>query len=173
MTTLNIKCLTVENWHEPDSTSTGFAQRRPDGEFEPMTGDDWARAILRPTLLDSIPSDIQDLYAVARGTMVYGWFFYPLYTLGLQQLSRVAETAVSHKYAELSGPQSQASFAQKIQWLLNQGILPADQGDRWDALRRLRNSFSHPEYLALLTPGHSLTMVEWITDQINALFRVP
>jgi hypothetical protein len=43
MTTLNIKRLTVENWHEPDSTSTQFAQLRPGGAFTPMTGDDWAR----------------------------------------------------------------------------------------------------------------------------------
>jgi hypothetical protein len=105
--------------------------------------------------------------------MIYGWFFYPLYTLGVQQLMRIAETAVSRKCAALGGPRPRRPFAEKIQWLTARGDLPADEGNRWDALRRLRNSFSHPEYLALLMPGQALEMVEWITDQINALFRVP
>jgi hypothetical protein len=46
-----------------------------------MDGNDWARHFLAVELHEDVPADVHDLFAVARGTMLYGWFFYPLYAL--------------------------------------------------------------------------------------------
>ncbi len=170
MAKLCIKQLTVENWLKADQPSSLFAGVSPDGQIRSIAGDDWARHILQPKLLDSVPDDVQVLYEVARGTMVYGWFFYPLYTLGVEQLSRVAEAAISHKCKMLGAPTAIGTFAKKIQWLAENSIIPESERNRWDSIRRLRNAVSHRESQPILAPGYLIGLLERFTEQINSLF---
>ena len=48
---------------------------------------------LEPQLDDQVPRSIRQLFEVARGAMVYGAFYNPLYALGYEQLYRVSEAA--------------------------------------------------------------------------------
>lgn len=58
--------------------------------------------------------------------MVYGYFFYPLYTLASEQLFRVAEAVVTHKCHELgASPKKMNTFEKKVQYLLDEGVIPA------------------------------------------------
>src|SRR2546423_7399041 len=100
--TLGIKALTIENWLQPDPTSTIFVQlSHSDGSVSPMSGEDWAAQFLTPSLAATVPEELRKLFEVARGAMAYGYFFYPLYALAGEQLYRVAEAAVSEKYTRL------------------------------------------------------------------------
>ena len=170
MTKFGFKEITPSNWLEPDDVLKGFVRISPGGQSQPITGDDYLRDILRPRLLESVPTDVQALFEVARGAMAYGYFFYPLYTLAAQHLFRVAEAAVAHKCKALGAPKSRKTFKKRISWLVDEGVIPSSEFIRWDAIRELRNAASHPERQSILTPGNAIGLLERIAVQINSLF---
>ena len=84
MTKFGFKEININNWLEPDDALRGFVRISPDGQPHTMTGDEYLQFILEPKLHSSVPSEVQGLFEVARGVMVYGYFFYPLYTLAVE-----------------------------------------------------------------------------------------
>lgn len=105
--------------------------------------------MLRPALGPNVPADITNLFDVARGAMLYGSFFYPLFTLGLEQVFRAAESAVTAKCRAIGIPRSEKTFEKRLGALHTRGVLSTQEHSRWTALRCLRNIASHPERQAL------------------------
>lgn len=167
---MGIKEINLDNWMEPDKVLRGFVRITPDGKSKTLAGDDYLKLILKPCLIKSVPNEVQTLFEVARGAMVYGYFFYPLYNLALEQLFRVAEAAVTFKCKELNAPKSRDKFSKKIKWLVSEKIIREEEFNRWDAIRHLRNFASHPKDQTILPPGSATGMMEDIAGQINALF---
>lgn len=168
--TLGIKTLTIENWLQPDPTSTIFVQLSySDGSASPMSGADWVAQFLDPSLAATVPEEVCKLFEVARGAMAYGYFFYPLYALAGEQLYRVAEAAVSEKCALLGAPKK-LSFQDKIKFLLDKNVIPNEEFMVWDAMRQLRNESSHPRQQNILPPGMVATMLYQVAERINGLF---
>lgn len=161
------KELTVDNWRRADRTSNLFF--RPAIESpENDGGDRWAELLLEPRLSDSVPSEVRDLFEVARGAMLYGYLFYPLYTLGSEQIFRVFEAALKHKCASVNAPSKLRSFRKMQNWLATEGYLP--NSERWDVARELRNESSHPERQSIITPLHARRDLEIAVSMIDALF---
>jgi hypothetical protein len=170
MSKFGFKEITPRNWLERDDVLRGFVRMSPSGQSIPLTGEDWLRHILKPKLLDSVPTDVQALFEVARGALIYGYFFYPLFTLAAEQLFRVAEAAVAHKCKALGAPKSKETFKKRIRWLVEEGVIPSSEFGRWGATRELRNAASHPERQSIFTPGQAIGTLEGIAMQINSLF---
>lgn len=78
------KRITVANWKDTDEIIHFPA---------PVAESTWVSACLKPQLDSSVPKEIVALFEVARGSMVYGWCFYPLITLAAQQFHRIQEAA--------------------------------------------------------------------------------
>jgi hypothetical protein len=135
-----------------------------------MEGKDWVEAITSPALISAVPEDVQALFGVARGAMVYGFLFYPLYTLAAELLFRVAEAAVSHKCSYMDAPKRVETLADRIKWLNENGAISDDQLLRWHATRELRNIASHPKGQSIMTPGNAIGYVERTAELINPLF---
>ncbi len=171
MTKFGLKEINQQNWLEPDEAIKGFVRISPAGKPQSMSGEDWLQPILTPKLLEAVPQDVQALFEVARGALLYGYFFYPLYTLAAEQLFRVAEAAVSHKCKAFGAPNSKKKFAEKIRWLADIGIIPKTDIPTWNAIRELRNIASHPERQSIITPGNAIGSLERATEIINALFN--
>jgi hypothetical protein len=169
MSKFGFKKITPSNWLDPDKVLRGFV-KMSSTRAQPLTADDYLRHILSPELIESVPKDVRALFEVARGAMIYGYFFYPLFTLAAEQLFRVSEAAVSHKCKALGAPKSKRKFIEKIEWLINNGIIPSSELIRWDAIRNLRNAASHPERQSILAPGNAIGLLEGISRQINSLF---
>ena len=125
MTKFGFKELSPNNWLEPDGILKGFVKISSNGQIQSLTSDDYLRHILNPKLLEEVSTDVQALFEVARGAMVYGYFFYPLYRLAAEQLSRVADAAVTHKCKILGAPSSIKTFEKRITWLVNKGVIPS------------------------------------------------
>ena len=107
----NFKTLTSENWLVADPASTIFSKvSHTDGTATPMSGQEWLSLFLDPTLSKPVPDNVRALFEVARGSLAYGYFFYPLYTLACEQLFRVAEAAVSEKCRMLGAPKKTNSI---------------------------------------------------------------
>ena len=166
---LGFKNLTGDNWLERDIATTVFV-RVSDGQIRPTTSDDWVVDILSPKLLETIPVEIQKLFEVARGILLYGYFFYPLYALGTEQLVRIAEAAISFKCKTLQAAPTFRTFEKKIDFLADNHVISQQEREGWHAIRKFRNEVSHPKNQTILPPGSAIGLLEYITDKINILF---
>ncbi len=157
------KKITVDNWREPDEISSGFIN---------VQIDEWISIILEPNLREAVPVEIKKLFEVARGALVYGYFFYPLYTLGLEQLFRVVEVAVTRKCTTIEAPRAicKGRFQQKVKYLVEMKVIPNQKEEIWNAIRGLRNIASHPQDQSILAPGEAIGKLARIADEINSLF---
>jgi len=165
-----IKKITPSNWLEPDDVLKGFVRLSPNGQIT-LRGENYLTYIVRPNLHESVPSYVQELFEVARGAMAYGYFFYPLFTLAMEQLFRVAEAAVKHKCSALKAPKSTKRFEERINWLVNKSIIPQSESGQWKAVRYLRNIASHPERQSISPPNVTIGILERVASLINSLFN--
>lgn len=95
--------FTPDRWLQPDPTLSVFSKLDlATGTVEPMTAEDWF-VVWRDAAVDSpVPTGIVHRVEQARACLAYGFFYYPLYALGVEQLLRVAEAALAVRSAELN-----------------------------------------------------------------------
>lgn len=118
----------------------------------------------------SVPFPIRKQFEIARGSLVYSLMFYPLLTLGTEQMFRVFDAAISEKCKSMQAPSKIKVFANKIDWLASHGVIQAELQSRWHGIRQLRNEASHPVDQSILPPSEALTMVVIAIELINSLF---
>lgn len=166
---LGMKNLSVANWSEPEVPKhfSGFSEAI------------WVSRILEPKLTASVPETVVALFEVARGSMLYGWFFYPLLTLAAEQFFRVQEAAIRAR-CELAGiPTEQVKkgkatsrrLVDLISDLTTRKIIPSDSVTQWDASRNLRNWTSHPKRQMIIPPGIAIAEIDLTARLINQLFE--
>src|SRR5712691_10705007 len=88
------KNITTENLSEPDPRIQYFAK----------SVEYWVKRCQFTTLTSQVPVEVADLLEVARGAIIYGWFYYPLLTLGVEQCFRCLETAARTRAKQLGIP---------------------------------------------------------------------
>jgi hypothetical protein len=177
-----VKHLTTENWLDPDPTGGAFGEYNPTtGEQRAASGEGWAKQFLDVELAASAPAEVRDMWEVARGVLLYGWFYYPLYALGEHQLRRVADVAVLYRYQQAGGPPNKKpnpedgqptwpSFKRRVDWLIENGVIAAEKQHRWDAIRELRNETTHASIRHLAMPIDALRVLDLLAAEIDALF---
>lgn len=142
----------------------------PEEWFYSISHREFLEPINQPQLIDVVPEEIKKLFEVARGAIAYGYFFYPLLSLGSEQLFRVLDTATSIKCSELGAPQGVSNFARQFEWLKAQNIISSEHDDLWFAYKELRNSTSHPKYQQILSYPQVLKLINSIVRTVNDLF---
>lgn len=177
-----VKHLTLENWLEPDETGKGFGEvNLSTGERRAASGQAWAERFLAVELSTSVPVEVRDMWEVARGVLLYGWYYYPLYALGEHQLRRVADAAVLHRYQQAGGPPNKKrdpedgqarwpDFKRRVEWMIEHGVIPVEKRGRWDAIRELRNETTHASIRYLVMPLDGLNVLDLLAPEIDALF---
>ncbi len=120
----------------------------------------WVFDIVRSDLDPEVPLNIRRLFEIARGTLVYSLMFYPLLTLGTEQMFRVFEVSVTAKCKTLNVPAKVKTFADKINWLGEHAVIDRQDVTRWTAIRHLRNEASHPSDQSILPPNEALHIVD-------------
>lgn len=164
-----MKKLTPGNWRQPDISKW----------FSELTEDMWIAEVMRPQLNARVPEEVIRMFEVARGSIAYGWYFYPLLTLASEQLYRVQEAAVRERCKLAGIPLEEAGkdgklrarrFADLLRDLKQRGIVPAESHIRWDAVRKLRNASSHPQKQSIMLPAEALGGIEGTVWLINQLF---
>lgn len=172
MPKLNFKTLTPENWLEPDPTVSYFKKLSPDtGELEAINRNDWFTRFMQPTLSKKVPEDVVKLYEAARGAMTYGYLFYPLFTLGIAQITRVGECAIRTRCKVDNLPKSKTKkFELMIIALAEQHIIDSEQIMKWNLIRQFRNSSTHQTQQIIMMPQFALRLLKLVTNEINLLF---
>ena len=163
--------LTPDNWRELEGTGSHIVRVKSDGTTETLSEDDWASRFLEQELSQNVPEDIRNMFEVAQGVLCYGCYFYPLYTLGSEQLYRVQEAALLNKCAQMGAPKKVQRFVSAIDWMKEQDALSDGRYDQWSATRRLRNMTSHADKQSLLDQTMALSGVVIAVELINELFE--
>jgi hypothetical protein len=166
MESLGFKKITFENWDTPDETTViTTSPYNYDRGFHP-----YFERILEPQLNDNVPIEIRSLFEVARGAMVYSYYFYPLYTLAADQLSRVGETALFHKSKEHGYTKKNPTFLSMIKFLKEKGVFDDEKEKRWEFFRGFRNIASHRRNQSIYPPSATIGALEMYAKEINSLF---
>lgn len=170
--TLKLKIINEDNWLEVDPTSAILMKvNTADGTFGFMSGEDWVSAFSGFELTEDVPETVRELFEVARGSLAYGYFFYPLCTLACEQLLRVAEAAAEEKCKLIKAPKKKTNrFKDKIQYLSDEGFISHQDFILWDSFRGLRNNSSHPERQSKFSLGMIVPILEEVSSEINKLF---
>jgi hypothetical protein len=159
------KRLTPENWLTVDPVWAHF----PDPAFRDQAAG-WAEDVLKHDLPEEVPLALRKQFEVARGALLYGFMFYPLLTLGTEQLFRVLDAAIAEKCQTLGAPARADTFAKKLAWMLETGGVNERQHWRWDAVRGLRNRSSHARDQSLFDPSMALDMLRCTVELAAELF---
>lgn len=169
---LNIKIVDENNWLQADPISAILMKANTTtGIVEYMTGEDWVAVFSGAKLSDDVPEHIRELFEVARGSLAYGYFFYPLCTLACEQLLRVAETAVAEKCKSLGASKNKTkTFQKKIEFLVSKGLISSSDFILWESFRGLRNLSSHPERQSKYSIGMIAPILRNVANEMNKLF---
>ena len=171
MANLGHKKIDAKNWNEPDLPSTAFPKEIKDGKIIHWTGEELAEEIMKYKLSENTPEDLRKIFEVTKGAMVYGYYFYPLYTLAHEQLFRVLDASTVFKCRDMKPDKDLKNFNNRIEYLCKVQVIKEKEKERWHAIRRLRNSRSHPDYQMILGPSNALESLKLITDMINGLYK--
>ncbi len=156
---LQFSRVTAENWLSPDRKNYV-----PFG----VPKEQWIPPFLEPRLATVVPKKVFHAFEVARACMIYSWFFYPLASLGLEQLMRVGKLAVRERCHVLQ--QKSDDFAAELKALVAAKVISPADGSRWEALGRLTDDRAFLAGATLFDPGQAIGTLQLITDLINALF---
>lgn len=172
MENLGFKKISLDTWLQPDNLNSHFVRYSEDfQEKHVITDIERLKDILVPQLNECVPLEIHKLFEVARGAIAYGYYFYPLYTLGREQLYRVADAALIHKYIRVSGRKSRASFSNRILYFKNENLFTQEEVNNWFDIKEFRNIASHPEDQSILYPNDALEALCKVSAAINCLYK--
>ena len=118
--------LTPARWLQPDPTLAVFVKlSHVDGTVLAMTPDDWSEVWRHSSIDAPVPRDIVRMFEQARACLAYGFFYYPLYALGIEQLLRVADAALGVK-CEAAGGRGRVRALPEADRLVRRARRPAD-----------------------------------------------
>ena len=145
---------------------------KPEEYFSTIKSEDFILPIYQTKLEEYVPIEVKQLYDVARGTIAYAYFFYPLMSLGTEQLFRVAETAITIKCEQLKAPIGVRNFERAINWLVSKQRINKELEKQWLDIKDLRNLSSHPTQQQIISKPIALSLLQTITTLINSLFNI-
>jgi hypothetical protein len=163
------KLVTPENWLDPDPINELIVKLdQKDGSVSSVDGRDWIVYVNALALGRNVPQEVRIAYEFTVGAVGYAYFYYPLFTIVVQQLLRIADFSVSHLFAVRTDLPPARTFEHRLKVLRDAGYVSNTDFKRWDAIRNLRNIATHPDWQQ--TWGHSsLDIVRTIVEIISAL----
>lgn len=167
-----MKNLSANNFLDADPSSAAVSHRiDKDGNYSEMTGEMWVEIILESKISENVPENVRNLFETARSALAYGYFFYPLFTLGAEQLYRVAEAAAHAKCESLTAPKkSLERFKNHIEFLSSANVILVQDLQVWEFFREMRNSSSHAKRQNIYPPAMFISTLRRITEEVNKLF---
>jgi hypothetical protein len=156
---LQFSRVTEQNWLAPDRKNYV-----PFG----VTKEQWIAPFLEPRLETFVPRNVIRAFEVARACMIYSWYFYPLATLGLEQVFRVGKFAVRER-SRLLQPKID-NFEEELKVLVAGKIISPTDERRWLAVGGLTGDRAFLAGATLCDPGQAINTLQSIADLINDLF---
>ena len=167
---MGYKELTLDNYLVADKVMSIFCVIEHDGTPRTQTADEWFENIHSLKIREDLPEELKRLMAVAQGSMIYGYYYYPLFTLGAEQFTRIADTAIKIKCECLNCPRQIKTFKQKVDWLFEQSKFSEAEKNQWLGTVKLRNKLAHPKDQWAITPAMAIDLMNNLYMKIEKLF---
>lgn len=167
------KQLRATNWLDRDPVLDMFVRVRDGKELPPLTGEERLARILGVTLHGGVPEDVRGIFAVARAAMIYGYFYYPLYTVGPQHAYGAVEAAVAEKCKQVAITGRMRGLHAMTTRLHAAGHISDAQLAQLESLRELRNDSAHPRFQSTFPPGMAQKFLRDVAEAVNSLFQPP
>ncbi len=165
-----MKTLSLNNWLELDEAIALTSRLNGDGHAKPATAEDWLPLILEVGISQSAPDEVRDLFEVARAAMAYGLLYVPLQALSVEQLFRVVEAAILHRSRMVGARPNQVKYQRNVNFLIQEGIIPETDRQKWDSFRKARDEASHPKQQMTVNPAIAIHILRAVAERINSLF---
>ena len=169
MERMDSKRLTADNFLLPDPLTGEFTGQDGDGRAHRLSAVDWAHEILAIVLDEAVPEVARNRFELARGILLYGFFWYPLWVQGTVEALRGAELALETACDAEHGPKRLSSAESRIEWLEKKGTLDTDTVHTWTSLMRVKDALADAGETPILTPGRSLEILETVAHAVNGL----
>jgi hypothetical protein len=161
------KMVDEMNLLAPDPLMGSMATREND-VVRPMIPNDLLQPILAVTLEERVPFEVRRAFFFARNAMCYGYWYYPLITLGSQQLLRVADYA-TEVAGSVNGLTPHRNFRPRIDQLVAAGVIDSANRGTWELICRFRNKATHPEWQQIWGIPQTLNVVRAVANEITAM----
>lgn len=164
------KELRIDNYLLADPVISIFCVVKPDGTTRTKTADEWFEEIHSLKIREDLPNELKRLMEVAQGSMIYGYFYYPIFTLAAEQCARIADTAIKIKCESLDCPKKIKTFKLRVEWLYEQGVFSEVEKYHWLGTVKFRNKVSHPKDQWAITPAMAIDQMNNLYMKIEKLF---
>jgi len=171
MERMDSKRLTANNFLLPDPLTGEFTGQDANGRAHRLSAVDWAHEILAIGLEERVPDPARNRFELARGILLYGFFWYPLWVQGTVEALRAAELALEAACEAEHGPKRLSTAGSRIEWLAKNRVLDAEESRTWVSLVRVRDALTEAGETPVLTPGRSLEVLEMVAQVVNGLFQ--
>jgi len=161
---------TLDNWLQLDPAIAITVRLDAEGRSHPTTATDWLRPILDNKLSENVHDAVRDLFETAKGAMLYGILFTPLFALATEELFRVCEAAAFHRASLAGAPKHHSKFQTNLAYLTGKGILTKDDRAIWESFREARDFGSHLRQQMAVYPAIAIHILSHVTDWVNRLF---
>jgi hypothetical protein len=167
-----MKRLNRTNWLEADQH----------GGPVPVDAEAWRDAFLAIRLDPRVPPEIAAMFEAARGCMIYGGFFAPLVTLGVEHCYRLLEAAVRARCAQLGlpvairdrqGKDRPLSFQHNLRQLIGREAISDADATLLRQAGELRDWAALPEHHAVIGQEYAITALTRTAGLLGRLFAPP
>jgi len=164
-----MKRITTQNWLDPDTTGA------PAGT-DPRA---WRDAFLAIRLDKGVPGEVAAQFETARASVIYGLFFAPLVTLGVEQCYWVLEAGLRVRCAQAGltvslrdkqGRGHALSFSHNLRQLMDRGLIPEEDAALWKQAGELKAWLAAPRHGDTVARDHALTALTRAATLLNRLF---
>ncbi|ANE50932.1 hypothetical protein [Flavisolibacter tropicus] len=97
------------------------------------------------TLKDEVPDEVQKSFAIIRKLLIHAYYEYDFLDPAMAKALTTFEMALKVKYKEIGETRRHHNLQSLMYWFNDNGFFEFDRKGLLDALRSMRNNFSHPE----------------------------
>ncbi|MFN3593719.1 MAG: hypothetical protein ACK4TK_03425 [Thiobacillaceae bacterium] len=164
-----MKHLNRANWLEPDLHEGA----------EPLDAEAWRDTYLAIRLDPRVPEEIAAMFEAARACMIYGSFYTPLVTLGVEHCYCMLEAAARVRCNQLGlpvvirdrqGKERPLSFQHNLRQLIGREAIPETDVKLWMQAGELRDWAALPEHHDSVGPDHAVTALTRAAGMLGRLF---
>lgn len=155
-----------------DIAFSPFVKVDKSGESHEITLEDLQKSVCDIQLIPTVPEGVREVFNAAKRLHIFGYFEYYFFTISQHYAFLALESALRNRYNEVSCKHKKfIKLYEIIKELVQKGIIPKGEANRYDAGRNLRNFLSHLSNPPILIPTYSL--LKRVAYQINQIWTQP
>jgi hypothetical protein len=140
-------------------------------QYFSVTPEQWTEIVSEVKLADEVPEEVQKQIELCKKLCLHSLFVYEFVTVAMERSFLAIETALKLKRRAMTGRNESLTLGPLLDWAVKEKILNGITQDMKEAIRDLRNRFSHPEKQMIDMPGSALSILQRNVAMINLIYE--